>query len=510
MRRFRPSSVAIVGTSVVVPAVAVLVDRSGPTLPNLLFGAVVVATFLTVLRLAVRAGRRGVQENRRARHVTATREEAVRRALIEERALLAADVVAVVRRAATTMGVRAQAAHREWYRRPEPALRAVQDEGRRAGVELRRLLGLLRDTPPPQLLDESAGPRWSIMRDGAPAVLATTDVVVEHLLYSPSPGPASLLLTVLAAATVVFRRIAPGPGAACCGLVLAFSIATVPISSGFWVLVTVGGLMWAATARRTPGGAAVLSAGAVVAYAVHNPENLGITVAILVVAGAGGSAVGWSAAATARADRYAAEQTALVERARHAERTAVARDLHDVVSHAIGVMAMQAGAALVLRATDPDRARGALDVVRGTAADTVEEFDRLVAVVGDGVHREVPALHALVDRMRAAGLAVSLRVDGHLGEYAAVSYRIVQESLTNVLPHAPGAAVRVEVAARDDGVRIEVVDDGPGPGPAVHAGYGLVGLAERVHGLGGELITGPGPDGRGFRVQARLLVVAHP
>jgi signal transduction histidine kinase len=223
------------------------------------------------------------------------------------------------------------------------------------------------------------------------------------------------------------------------------------------------------------------------------------------------------AIARAQADRRSAELAAAAGQAVHTERLAVARDLHDVVSHAISVIVVQAGAAQALYPIDPARARAALGVVDQTANETLTELDRLVLAIGDGVmgaalpssvgavaHDEAD-LRALVQRMRRAGLRIDLTLDDSVtGDTATACYRIVQETLTNVVRHAPGARVWVTIDHQAVGTTVDVTDDGPGPATDSQRGYGLVGIAERVERFGGKLQAGPGPDGTGFRVHARL------
>lgn len=429
-------SLAIGVIAVAAAAVGVALDASAG-LPELVFGTVVLASLLTVLRLAVRAGRRAAQARGRAARIAATPAvEIARRAVVDERARLAVDIEAVVRAAAIRMGRCAEDAQREWHGDPAPALREVQVHGRRAGAELRRMLGLLRDAhadvdADPGSTGVGASPRHERV-SGADLGLAAAVIalaVVERYVYGFAdsarlPGAdelASLLLTALAAATIVLRRAAPGIGATACGLVFAVGAAAAPLTPGFWLLAALGGLAWALAARpslRNGLGAAVLLAGVSAGFAVRNPDNLPFSVLIIVTAGAGGAAVAWSdsrgVAARRRAERHRAEQATAAAQAVHAERLSVARDLHDVVSHAIGVMIMQSGAALALRAGDPVRARRSLEVVRRTAAETLSELDRLVAVIGEGalgtpapgrpaVGDSGDALRALVARMRAAG-----------------------------------------------------------------------------------------------------------
>jgi signal transduction histidine kinase len=243
---------------------------------------------------------------------------------------------------------------------------------------------------------------------------------------------------------------------------------------------------------------------------------------MLILGGAalGGALVGWGnrrrASAHQQVLRRSAELDSAASSAVQGERVMVARDLHDVVSHAVAVMVMQAGAAETLLPGDPERARAALAVVRQTAAETLGELNRLVAAIGAGdmgaalpaagaVEHDADDLAALVHRMSGAGLRISLVLDGRpSGTCGAVVYRIVQEALTNAVRHAPGARVTVTVRVRDDETTVEVVDDGPGSAAGSRRGYGLVGIAERVERAGGHLITGPVSPGTGFRVSARL------
>ena len=159
------------------------------------------------------------------------------------------------------------------------------------------------------------------------------------------------------------------------------------------------------------------------------------------------------------------------------------------------MIAVQAGAAELSWPRDPATVRGAIDVVRSTAEQTLAELDHTVPGSGPMRHGRVE-LDALCGRMRAAGLPVTLLIDGALpDEAAATVYRVVQESLTNALRHAPGARVTVRVTAAADQVAVVVADDGPGQDDGSRRGYGLVGLAERLRLAGGTLETRSGPDG---------------
>jgi signal transduction histidine kinase len=223
-------------------------------------------------------------------------------------------------------------------------------------------------------------------------------------------------------------------------------------------------------------------------------------------------------AAEATAGDLRAAQEAAAQRAVRAERLRLARELHDVASHAVGVMVLQAGAALALRDRDPDAARAAVRSIQTAGVEATSELQVLFGLLdagaiggagttagaADGDASE--ALRALVDRMRAGGLDVAL-VDGagtaaEDALVAGTAFRIVQEALTNAVRHAPGSRVRVELDGGDGALSVTVRDDGPGAQPQV-AGFGLVGLAERVRALGGEFSAGPELGG-GFAVRARL------
>ncbi|MFD2093020.1 sensor histidine kinase [Blastococcus deserti] len=526
MRRGRVLDALAVVTVLTGTALAVANDdAAGP--PEFVFGTVILLTLWAVLRLAGRAGHRAAAERTRAGRLASMPEAEVARAAVAvERARLAGDIQAVVRSAAIAMGSAADDAVRHWDDDPAAALRAVQEYGARAGLELRRLLGLLREAHDDVAAEPTtpAVPALRISRgDVVLACAATVLAVAENFAYrdefprGETVAAVSALLSGCAAATVVLRRVAPEVGAVACGLVFAAGTWTQPLASGFWFLLTPGSLTWAAVGRGPRGllAVGVLAAGIGVHMAVRSPENVLISMLVLSAAAVGSAVVRisdvWGRSARARGDRRAGELAAAAGAAVRTERLAVARELHDLVSHAVGVMVMQAGAALATRESDPQRARRALDVVRRTAAETLQELDRLVEVLDHGVLGAATLgpdghdLAALVERLRAAGLAVRADVDGELaGEVGAVVYRVVQESLTNVLRHAPGAGAAVRVRVRSAEVEVEVVDDGPGSGPVPRRGYGLVGIEERVHRLGGEFVAGPGPGGSGFRVHARV------
>jgi signal transduction histidine kinase len=206
------------------------------------------------------------------------------------------------------------------------------------------------------------------------------------------------------------------------------------------------------------------------------------------------------------------------ERAVAEERARLARELHDLVSHNVGMMVVQAGAGDVLLDKEPARTREALHAIEAGGREALLELRRLLGLLRDGQEAELapqPTLarvHELVDRVRNAGVDVALRVEGELQELDSAvdmyGYRIVQEALTNVLKHARASRVDVLVKRAETALEIEVADNGQGDTGGRKDGHGLLGIGERVALLGGELTTGP-RDGGGFRVHARLPVVAE-
>jgi signal transduction histidine kinase len=221
------------------------------------------------------------------------------------------------------------------------------------------------------------------------------------------------------------------------------------------------------------------------------------------------------AADHARREQEAAAQAAVLE-----ERARIARELHDVVAHNVGLIVLQAGGARSVLATDPDRARTAVQQVEETGRQTLAEMRHLVGILrlDEGADRQplprLERLPILVEDSRTAGLTVDLKIEGPVVGLPAglelAAYRLIEEALTNVRKHAPTSRAHVRLAYEPDGLRIEVRDDG-GPSGAVGVparnasglGYGLIGMRERVQLYGGRLQAGPMPVG-GFRVEAVL------
>jgi signal transduction histidine kinase len=213
-----------------------------------------------------------------------------------------------------------------------------------------------------------------------------------------------------------------------------------------------------------------------------------------------------------RAEQLEREREAEAARAVAEEQARIARELHDVVAHSVSVMVVQAAAADDVFDTRPDRAREALRAIEAAGRDALVELRRLLGSVRGDRAEYAPQpgldrLDELVETVRAAGLEVELRIDGEPRPLPVAvelsAYRLVQEALTNVLKHAQ--ATRAEIALRygEDGLDVEVRDDGSGGGNGEGSGHGLLGMRERVSAFGGSLSAGPQPAG-GFAVAARL------
>jgi signal transduction histidine kinase len=228
-------------------------------------------------------------------------------------------------------------------------------------------------------------------------------------------------------------------------------------------------------------------------------------------------------ATLAEREREAAEMRAtLAEREREAaakiavaeERARIARELHDIVAHAVSVMVLQIGAVRHNLPPDQQDDRDALGRVEQAGRTALAEMRRLLGAMrrdGDGLELApqpgLDGLDSLFDEVSRAGLPVRLHIDGDpypLPRAIDLSaYRIVQEGLTNALKHAHATTADVTVHYGRDDVQIEVRDDGPGGSSSDGLGHGLVGIGERVKIYGGEMTAGASDEG-GFVLSTRL------
>jgi len=210
-----------------------------------------------------------------------------------------------------------------------------------------------------------------------------------------------------------------------------------------------------------------------------------------------------------------AEREARARDAVAAERGRIARDLHDIVAHAISVIAVQADAASKLLRRDPARAQEPLATVQATARGALAEMRQLVGLLREDDAHGVPLepqpgiaeLERLVEDTRRSGLPVELEIGGVTRALTSTvdlaAYRIVQEALTNIRKHAGTAHARVRIRYEPDSLDIEILDNGRGGDLARNGGHGLIGIRERVGLLGGRVEAGPRVDG-GFVLHARL------
>ncbi|GAB2992732.1 hypothetical protein GCM10027184_53810 [Saccharothrix stipae] len=217
------------------------------------------------------------------------------------------------------------------------------------------------------------------------------------------------------------------------------------------------------------------------------------------------------------------EQAEALHRAVEHERARIARELHDVVTHHVSVMTIQAGAARKVMASSPDQAQEALLAVEAGGRAAMTELRHVMGLLTmDGPEPVdltpqpgLDQLEALVARVRDTGVPVRSRVTGRPRPLPSgvelAAYRVVQEALTNAVKHAAGASAAVTVDYGADHLRVEVVDTGgePGPGAATGDGHGLIGLRERLAVYGGTLEARRRPEG-GYQVTASIPVEPAP
>jgi signal transduction histidine kinase len=345
--------------------------------------------------------------------------------------------------------------------------------------------------------------------------------------------PAVWLMLALAAMVAVAgsallrRRPLPGLGLVIAGsvidavgrdspmVVLADYLAA-DVAMGFIVAgrSRVAGIAALAMAVGVLPGYAIVRAGLGLSYA----QSPGWEVYVLtaVVAWLAGNSVRTARGYAERLRAHAAAEAVTAERLR------ISRELHDMVAHSMGIIALQAGAAARVIDTQPQRARDALHEVEIASRETLAGLRQVLGAIhraepgpGPGAPREpVPGL-ADVERLAVATTTAGVRVDVRWrGERCPLppdvelaAYRIIQEAVTNVIRHAGTSSCQVLIEHQEEQLAIEIADSGPGHGADAGSGRGLAGMRERAALLGGDLTAGPQPEG-GFRVTARLPVPA--
>jgi len=348
----------------------------------------------------------------------------------------------------------------------------------------------------------------SVREAETPAWFALTAIVVvaSPLLWRrrfPFWAPVAVWAIAVSVSFVDGRLIVTTAGAFAAGLFAAFLL---------------GHLRTPARARI---GLAVVLVGSMVVV-LNAPEEQAVNMVFIpllfAVAWLAGLALGERSAQARAAEERAAyaerEREAVARTAVAEERGRIAREMHDVVAHAVSVMVLQVGAVRHRLPAELEEDRKALRAVEGAGRSALAEMRHLLGALRDagedlelGPQRGVDGLPALADEIRRAGLPVRLAVDGEqLPLPMAIDlsvYRIVQEGLTNALKHARAHQADVVLRYGMGDLEIEIRDDGAGWAPSDGLGHGLTGVRERVKIHGGEMSAGPDTAG-GFALRARL------
>ncbi|MEH0935021.1 sensor histidine kinase [Micromonospora psammae] len=327
-------------------------------------------------------------------------------------------------------------------------------------------------------------------------------------------GPATYPLVVVAALALAVRRrwplvtLAVTTAASTAYLVLGYPYG--PILLSLFVAVYTVAAYLPLRSAVVAGGVALAALLVHVLVGVRPPGVLGAMPAAAWVV------VPFAVGTTVRLAREAAARGRVDEARRlaDAERLRVAREVHDVVGHGLAAIHLQAEVALHLLARKPEQAEAALTAISRTSKEALDELRVTLTVVrrDEAVDERAPTpglaqLPQLRDRLAGAGVPVTVEVTGEPRVLPVAvdlaAYRVVQESLTNVLRHAGPATAAVRLHHAPTGVEVEVTDTGRGAVSGPGGGLGLAGMRERVTALGGTFSAGPGPGG-GFRVAATL------
>ncbi|HEX2063457.1 MAG TPA: histidine kinase [Acidimicrobiales bacterium] len=370
----------------------------------------------------------------------------------------------------------------------------------------------------------------SAMADLALAAVLTASILAITSRLEPEAGErvvdgAGYGAVAVAGAVLVLRRRAPLAVTAVVTGALLFYVVRDYTGGPVFVTAFVALYTVASTRPRRQAFAVAAAAAAVlvgVGLVAHEGEGLVHLVF-----------VGWTAAAVFLGDAVRSRRErleALEERARRLEETReeearrrvaeerlrIAHDLHDSVAHSMATINVQSGVAAHVIGRSPGQAREALEAIRRASGEVLEELSALLGLLRGEEGSEAPLAPTprldqvgdLLESVRQAGVDVSLQVEGSPGPVpqpvGVAAYRIVQESLTNVIRHAGDARAVVTLEYGGEGdLAVEVTDDGRGSnGPGGGSGVGIAGMRERVQATGGHLEAGPLPGG-GFRVRAR-------
>jgi signal transduction histidine kinase len=404
----------------------------------------------------------------------------------------------------------------------------------------------LIEVPQPPLTYRITPRQWLAI-DVASAVL--TMIVMTfglRLLHGPRfvvPTPDVAVATAAATLPVAVRRLWPVPVLAVVTVAVGYltAMGRAPLATD--LMLGMASYMVAVRLPRTPAVIALVAAEAAILAGLLTASVTAHAETVMLHSMLAAAAMWFVGAGVRERRRYRAgvaeqaerQQRDEAGRARHAlqeERLRIARELHDVLAHSLSVVTVHAGVGRRVGATQPAEALRALRTVEEASRAAFDELRRVLSLLrsddepGETDHPGEPGLalapvpgladlDGLTTLVEKAGTPVRVDVTG---DVAAVSpaagltaYRIVQEALTNVVRHAPGATATVRVSIAGGGVRIRVTDTGPATtaemAGAVAAGHGIVGMRERAAIFGGTLDAGPLPGG-GFQVTASLPVQA--
>lgn len=362
------------------------------------------------------------------------------------------------------------------------------------------------------------------------AVIYTVALYVAVLNWPPDRAGYRLILPALLAVLpleLLRRRPLPAFVLMLAGSFLAVTTHGANPGLGYLLVVVNSlavGFITATRPLRTAVIAAVLAIATQTVAATYYDSDAGsidyaTAVVLVVLATVAAGLVGHTVAERRRHLKTVREQA--TAQAVTAERLRIARELHDMIAHSIGVIAIQAGVGRRVIDTQPTETRDALAVIEATSRDTLAGLRKMLGALRDS---DVAAMDgqplapapgladvvSLAERTKDAGVHVDVDWRGEPRpmpmEIELSAYRIVQEAITNVVRHAGTHECHVNIGYQDEALSIEIVDDGQGPGTAA-AGFGLTGIRERVALLHGEFTAESPPEG-GFRVAVRLPVPA--
>lgn len=370
---------------------------------------------------------------------------------------------------------------------------------------------------------------------GVLAAFAGVAMLAVALTPHPRQGGARLMLALVACGPMLLLRRWPlpllGATVAASGFVMASGAAPLPVA----VLLSLATFFVASQLPRRVSIPVTAAAAAAIGAALLSASLTVVDAQLMLLAIEGflplvaawfvGDAVAaqrrYQAGLAEQAERELAAEEDRAERAVREERVHIAQELHDVVAHSLAVITVQAGVARRFMEKRPEEASSALESIETIGRTAQEELRVVLGLLREGGNATAelsPAprladVEELVQTVQASGTEVELQTSGmdrQLSPALELSlYRVIQEALTNVVKHAPGARARVDVRVSAGKVRVEVLDRGDAATEAEQQGpgHGIVGMRERIGAFGGSLDAGPCPGG-GFRVVAEVPIEA--